>query len=477
MRKFSLYKAISVFAVVFIFGCASDDLLDINIDPNNPTAVPAANLVTQGEYSLYNTLHSRAYNAEMSMLMVQHWAQNEYAEESRYNLNANTFDGTWTSFYASVINELAVAKRLINENPDIAGSTKTNQIAIIDILIADAYHSLTDGWGAIPYSQAINPEFPNPQYDSQADVYDGILSSLDAALSSLDVSGISFVGGDIIFGGDVAAWKRLGASIMMRAAMRISDVDAATASEYFNKGVSYGPILSNDQNALLVFDADPNLANPLYIDNAINNRDDFAVTDVLITTLQDKNDPRLEAYAGLTNSGEYKGMPYGLTDAEAFALKSTTSRPATDVRAATAPHVIFDYAEVAFLMAEAVERGIITGDAADWYAQGVTASLAYWGYADQAADYIAANAYDAANWKQSIGEQKWLAFYMNGPQAWAEWRRLDYPQLSVPAAAVNSVIPVRLPYPISEDTRNGSSLSEVTSNINDLNTKLWWDVN
>ena len=103
----------------------------------------------------------------------------------------------------------------------------------------------------------------------------------------------------------------------------------------------------------------------------------------------------------------------------------------------------------------------------------------YWGIDDSDAikAYIGNNPYNASNWKESLGWQKWIAFYMNGPQAWAEWRRLDYPELEVPAAATNPAVPVRLPYPISEQTRNGTSLGNVTDNPDDLNKKMWWDVN
>ncbi|NNL91593.1 MAG: SusD/RagB family nutrient-binding outer membrane lipoprotein [Saprospiraceae bacterium] len=172
----------------------------------------------------------------------------------------------------------------------------------------------------------------------------------------------------------------------------------------------------------------------------------------------------------------YRGKPYGLNDADAFALKSVTSRPSARVRDAAAPHVIIDWAEVAFLLAEAMERGYTSGNAADMYNAGVESSMAYWGY-DDASGYLANNPYDAANWKESIGYEKWVAFYMNGPQAWAEWRRLDAPSLAVPAAASNPSIPVRLPYPISEETNNGNSLDAATSDANDLNGKVWWDVN
>jgi hypothetical protein len=408
--------------------------------------------------------------------MVQHWAQNEYAEESRYLVDANSFDGTWTTFYASVLNELTVAKNKIIADENILGARKTNQVAIVDILMADAYHSLTDLWGAAPYSQALSLEFPNPGYDSQEAIYNSLLASLDAAVGSLDVNASSFGGGDIILGGDVAAWKKLGASLLLRMGMRVSDVASGTASEYVGKAISHGVLASSADNMLFNFNPDPALSNPLWVDNVINTRDDFAVSKVLIDKLNELGDPRVEAFAAVNNDSIYNGMPYGLTDAEAFALKSVTSRPSDMVRDSLAPHVIIDFAEVSFLLAEAVERGYTTGNAADHYAAGITASMNYWGYTE-VADYINANPYNGGTWKEVIGLQKWIAFYMNGPQAWAEWRRLDQPVLDVPAAASIPTIPVRLPYPISEDTNNGSSIDAVTSDINDLTGKLWWDVN
>ncbi|MEL7020339.1 MAG: SusD/RagB family nutrient-binding outer membrane lipoprotein, partial [Bacteroidota bacterium] len=433
---------------------------------------------TQAEYILYNRLHSRVYNAEWGMLMVQHWSQNEYAEESRYVVDANTFNQTWASFYSNALNELRFAKDIVTADEGLVNAKRINQLAIIEILMVDAFHALTDGFGMIPYAQSLDANFPNPQYDEQSFVYEDLLNRLDASLTAIDVNEESFTSGDIIFNGDMAAWKKLGASLMMRIAMRASDANSELANNFVNKANGHGIMSSTSDNALLVFDgANPDLANPLYIDRELDNRDDFAVSDVLVNTLRDMDDPRLEQFAAQNPSGEIQGMPYGLTDAEAFALKSITSRPAAAVRSASAPHVIMDFAEVSFLKAEAIERGYLSGTAEDEYNAGVGASMTYWGITSGLEDYLAKNPYDASNWKSSIGTQKWIAFYMNGPQAWAEWRRLDFPVLEVPAAATNPSIPVRLPYPISEDTNNGSNLDAVTTNINDLNTKMWWDVN
>ncbi len=458
-------------------GC--QDITDLNDNPNSPTDVPAENLVTEAQYELAERMWGRNYNAEWAMLVVQHWSQNEYAEESRYNVDGNSFDLAWEDFYANTLQELKTAGELVSRNEGLPSGVRANQLAMIDILEVCTYHLLVDSYGDVPYSQALNTdEYPNPGYDSQSSIYTALIDKLKSAVGSIDTGSAGFGAGDIIYGGDATSWKAFGNSLLLRLAMRMSNVDQATATSVIS-GISGDFIGGNYQNALFQFDENPEIANPLYVDNVINNRDDFCVSDVLIKALEDRNDPRLGAYAAQTNVGTYVGMPPGLTDGEAFALKPTTSRPAERVRLATEPAIFMDYAEVQFLLAEAYERGMLSGDAAAAYDAGVTASMEYWGFNDDAGaitDYLAANAYDSGNWKSVLGMQKWLAYYTNGPQAWAEWRRLGEPQLTIPAAAVNDVIPVRLPYPISEQTRNGSSLNNVTSNPNDLSTRLWWDM-
>jgi len=460
---------------------ACRDITELNIDPNNPTEVLPENLLTQAQYELAERVWGRNYNGEWTMLLVQQWAQNEYAEESRYLVDGNTFDDLWVDIYSNVLKELRESGELVSANAELDAAIKTNQLAILDIIEVYAFSVLADGFGDIPYSQALDiDQYPNPAYDSQQDVYTGLVETLKNAVASMNASAGSgaFSSGDIIYGGNVANWSAFGNSLLLRMAMRMSNVDEATASAVIN-GISGDFIGSNSQNALFGFNSNPDIANPLYVDNSINGRDDFCVSDILVDALQDRNDPRLTVYADTTNSGTYVGLPCGLTDEEAFALKSTTSRPSERVRSAEEPAILMDYAEVQFLLAEAYERGILSGDAAVAYNAGVRASMNYWGFYDVSpgiggvSNYLAANPYDSGNWKATLGMQKWLAYYMNGTQAWAEWSE---PELAVPLAAVVPEIPVRLPYPISEQTRNGSSLGEVTGNPDDLSTRLWWDM-
>lgn len=477
MKKINKFFFLLFAAIAFV--SCEDELLELNVDPNNPTDVPAANLITQSEFNLYQRAHSRNINGEWGMLMVQQWAQNEYTQEQRYEgIDGSFFDAAFQDVYTNTLRELQVAKQMISASGLPAG-TIANQTAMIDILMADGFMFLTDGFGAIPYSQALNSvDFPNPAYDSQQEVYMGILETLDNATASLDASS-SGLDGDLIYGGDVSSWKKFGASLLLKAAMRVVDREPGTTSTYVNKAMSYGVFSDNSDNAMFNFDSDPALSNPLYVDNALNNRDDFCVSELLVQTLEDMGDPRLAEFAALNIFGEYRGMPYGLPDGPAFDLKAECSRPSDRVRSATAPHAIMTYAEVEFFKAEAIERDIISGDAEQAFENGVEASMNQWGIADSGAidNYLDDNGYDSDNWAQSIGLQKWLALYMNGHEAWAEQRRLDYPNLSAPSDAAISGIPLSFPYPLSEQTNNTSNLTDVTTSPNDLLDPVWWDVN
>lgn len=461
-----------------MFSKCDNNLSDLNTDPNNAVNVDPSTLLTTAQYNYYNTLQGVAINAQWGLLMVQQWAQNEYTDDSRYNQDITFFDGTWSTMYANVLKELDAAKTLV-DNQDMLDAVRTNQKNILDVMSVQAFCFLTDGFGSVPYTEAIGTE-NLPAYDTQETIYNDILATLENASATFSASSPSFDSGEIIYNGDIAMWIKLTNSLMLRYAMRIVDIDPVTADRYINLAAS-NLISSNSENALFTFQSSLARANPLFRNYSplSGNRDDYAISEYLVTTLNGLGDPRLEMFAKPASSGNIVGMPYGLNDNDATVLKPTTSRPNDNVRAATTPHVIISYAEVQFLLAEAYQRGILTGDAANAYANGVTASMSYWGVSDATVinDYISNNPYNPANWKESIGVQKWIALYMNGFEAWNEWRRLDYPQLSVPAAAQLSTIPVRMPYPLSETQSNSTELNTVTNNPGDMTAKVWWDVN
>ena len=77
-----------------------------------------------------------------------------------------------------------------------------------------------------------------------------------------------------------------------------------------------------------------------------------------------------------------------------------------------------------------------------------------------------------------VVNQKWLALYTQGMEAWSEWRRLDYPELAAaPDAAAGRDIPRRKGYPLSEISLNRSNYEEAVSRQGDdvMSTRIWWD--
>jgi hypothetical protein len=91
--------------------------------------------------------------------------------------------------------------------------------------------------------------------------------------------------------------------------MRLADADAATAKQYIDLAVT-NLISSNSENALFAFPESMARANPLFrnVSPLSGNRDDYAVSEYLVTTLTDLGDPRVGAFANAYNS-EYVGMP------------------------------------------------------------------------------------------------------------------------------------------------------------------------
>jgi hypothetical protein len=456
------------------------ELANINRNPNATENPQPDYLLTAAEKLTSDAYWGVDNNMNSSLLFVQHWAKIQYTDEDRYILNNSSFVTLWNTLYGQSITDLnkVIAIGEDQSNPNYKG------VALA--VRSWAFQLLTDAYGDIPYGQAGNIDsFLTPKYDTQEDVYLGLLNDLKTAQAALDPAGPA-IGGDPIYGGKIASWKKFVNSLRLRIALRIADRDPVQAQQVFTdiqaEGGSY--IASNSELAQLVYQDSPN-QNPVSL--FFDTRQDYRISATTVNRLAALNDPRLPVYAQLTDSAPriYKGVPNGLltNDANSLGL-SKTSRPGDYFRAPHAPAVIISYAEVLFDLSEAVSRGFITGDAADLYRQAVLASLAQYGITDVTVtnNYLGQSAvqYDAANYKKSIGEQKWIALFGQGLEAFAEWRRLDYPQLT-PAVAgtLSGKMPVRFIYPGTEQSLNGTNYTKAVEHqgADLLTTKLWFDKN
>jgi len=456
------------------------ELAGINKNPNASENPQPDYLLTAAEKLTADAYWGVDNNMNSSLLFVQHWAKIQYTDPDRYIENNSSFTSLWNTLYGQSITDL-------NKVIAIADQQQTpNYKAVALTLRSWVFQLLTDAYGDIPYRQAGQIDsFLTPAYDKQENVYLGLLSDLKTAQDTLSASG-GLIQGDALYQGNIGQWRKFINSLRIRIALRIADRDPVQAKQVFadiqSEGGSY--FTSNQDMAALTYDKSPN-NNP--VNNTFLTRQDYRISKTIVDKLTALNDPRLPVYAQLTDSAPriYKGVPNGLltNDANSLGL-SKTSRPGDYFRQETAPAVIMSYAEVLFDLSEAVSRGFITGDAGDLYRQAVLASLAQYGITDVTVtgNYLAQPSvqYNAGNFKQSVGEQKWLALFGQGLEAFAEWRRLDYPQLTPAVAGVLAgKMPLRFIYPGSEQSLNGANYTRAVQDqgTDALTTKLWFDAN
>lgn len=478
------YKVALALPLVVGLGACEKDFDSINTNPNNATVGNPAYLLTNAEQSNVYRLFDVPANQDGGLLIIQHWAKIQYTDEDRYAFRPGSYQSIWDGFYANGLQDF-------NELIKQGQSTDNGNLQAVGLIMRTYFFSvLTDLYGDIPYSQALqlSDNILTPKYDSQQDVYKGMLADLKTANSLIKVGGPE-VGGDVIYDGDMAKWQKFGNALHLRLAMRIIDADPTLAKTEVAALLNGSTplISSNSENAAFNFLSGASNTNPIFFNRL--TRDDHRVSRTITSRLSRLNDPRLAVYANHPEAGDsvafYRGVPNGLTTVNAAALGplATTSKVGSAFTAATAPGVLMTYAEVLFFKAEAIARGIITGDAAVEYNNAIRASMAQYGFTGPAVDtYIAQPAvqYNAANFKQSIGVQKWIALYGQGVEAWSEWRRLDYPQLKVavsPVGAAMGKIPVRFRYPANEQTTNAASRAAAVERQGPdlITTKLWWD--
>lgn len=474
-------------ALVLTTSCV-DSLDDYNIDPKSATegTAPGATFVSNAERNLVRTITSTSVNTNPFRFYVQYWAATDYPQESRYDINTRNINGAfWNALYRDVLRDLREAKTNITADKLLSEDVKANQIACAEVLEIFTWATLVETFGDVPYSQALDINNPLPVYDNQVTVYNDLIQRLDAVIGQLTL-GTGLGTADIINAGaadesprNMDLWIKFANSLKLRMALTIADVDDAKARTMVASTV--GKVLtSNADNIDLEFNATFPNTNPLYEDLVRSGRNDFVGTSFFINQLKDLSDPRLNEYfrlPTLTGSTQYVGGTYGSSN-----TYRNFSSPGVPLRQQTLPGVIISYAQVEFLLAEAAARGYIVDPVASHYNAAVTASILEWGGTEaEATAYLAqpSIAYTTApgaDFREKIGNQKWIALYNQPTEAYKEWRRLDAPRLTKPATA-ESEIPLRLPYPVAEQNVNTANYNAAASAVGGdvVTTKLFWD--
>ncbi len=482
-RIFSSLRHISLIAAFTLGVSACTDKFDeINTNPNAPSTATADLFLPHGIQSAVDAYWGGSLGMDIGNLISQYWARIQYTDIDQYLVSSDVYSGAWQTFH---IEALADYQRIYK----LGVETKNpNYQAVALIMRSWVFSLITDIYGDIPYSQSIQglEGVLQPKYDTQKEVYAGIIKELKTANDLIDATDkTKAIAGDILFANDLTKWKKFANSLSLRLLNRMLDksdagIDVkAEINRILSDPTKYPVISSVSENIQLNYIDATNNNNP--INQNRKTRDDHRVSATLVNKLAEMKDARLAVYADKpADGGDYKGVPNGLSNADANALGlSKTSKVGAYFVAATAPGVIMSYAELLFIKAELAYKGITAaGTAATNYTAAITASHSQYKLT-VSPDYLAANALKTgSDGYTQIMEQKWIALFGQGVEAWTEFRRTGIPALKPAVINVNGgVIPTRLPYPGSEESLNYENFSAALKKqggTNDMKLKLWF---
>ncbi|MBF4517869.1 SusD/RagB family nutrient-binding outer membrane lipoprotein [Flavobacterium sp. ANB] len=499
------YIKIFCIAIVSAMTLASCDkgFEEMNTNPNALTDPAVKSMFTLAEIyvdgqDFSNTRGNNIYAAQI----VQQFSSPGGAG-SKYTYSSEYSGALFGETYGKGLNQIFQLMSVLPNTDE-----NSNAIQALRIMKVLMFQKLTDTYGEVPYFEAgkgYNGNIFAPKYDTQEAIYNDLLKELDEAGTALDANK-GFVGAaDLYYQSDVARWKKLANSLMLRVAMRLSKVNPAKAKEYVEKAVSKGVFASNTDSLVLQHDSGPAgvKTNPItssWVRNDLNGGEsNIKFSKTFIDLLKNTNDPRLRIYAKLEATGDNNpANQQGLAnDAKDFpgGDKKVFSDPNTStVLRLDAPTLIMSYAEVQYLLAEASVRGWnVGGSAQGYYENGVKAAmevLTIFGdkvpavtgteYTTYITTYPFKTAGTEAQKIEQIITQKWILLLFNGFEAFSEYRRTGYPVLvpvNDPTGETNGTIPRRLIYDQSELLTNADNYQQAISRqgLDRMTTRIWWD--
>lgn len=485
MKKITIVTLV-VSSLLFMTSCSSD-LTELNDDTKAFTEATPASLMASAQKRYANFLANADVNQGNFRMYAQQGCQTEYVEEANYNMTSRSMSNSnYINLYRDVLQDLNSAEQILKKEKTLSNEEvliQKNKIAILEIQMVNAYQSLVDIFGNMPYSQALDINNLTPVYDNGETIYTDLIKRLDIAIANLDTQSTSFGSSDLVYAGNVTKWKKYANCIKLKLGIHLVDVNPAIAKATVESAYNSGLFSSNSDNAVFKYlNADPN-GNPfanLFIGNPHYNPTQF-----LVNTLNGLNDPRMNKFLDPTSKigGVYVGAVYGKKS-----LYKSSSSFNQQVRVRELPCLFFDYAETNLLLAEAAERGFnVNGTTESYYNKGISASMSYWGVATTDVDTYLSQpsvAFTTATGTpiQRIANQLWIAYFNRGFEAWTEYRRLDFPNLQAPptaVAAANGKVPVRMIYSNLDNTQNKTNYEAASAAIGGdfMTTKLFWDKN
>lgn len=528
LKKIILCTAIGATAAT---GCNRDELTDLNINPQSVNTIDMNFLFSSAQLGAAsggsrgdNRYIDWRTNIGLAATTIQQLATTGGISNNgdKYFDNPEMSSAPFEFIYSDQLKNIGEILRQTSTGGFAEGKNQNLRQAA-RILRAFLYHRLTDYYGSVPYfeaSQAQEQVF-FPKYDNQQAIYTDLLKELDEATAAFGAADPldGFEASDLYYNGDVEKWKRWGYSLMLRLAMRVSNVAPDLANTYVQKAVAGGVFQSNADNTIVPMAEAPSLwTNQNGISRAFypgDGGESSFLSKTLIDFLKGANqastaddDPRLMIItAGIGNWSAtgwepvnddplaQKGMPNGkdqnlleaIEGVTPLDLNATYSKINPKLLDRAEPYMLMNYAEVELLLAEASERsigGLAPAGAKAHYDAGVKGAMQMYTLYDasfvvsdaQVNTYLTTYPYGVTKpGLEMIYDQLWASKFLNWWEAWSDYRRTRFPALvehNYPGNVTGGNIFERLMYPNAEAAGNPNFQTGASNN--DYITPVWW---
>jgi Starch-binding associating with outer membrane len=411
-----------------------------------------------------------------------------------------SFDGQWTNeLYVNTINNLGVIIRK-TQGKNLAYS------GIAKLEMAYTFSMITDLWGDVPYTEAGQglddagfPKYPAPRFDNQMDIYLGnqakgvksLFNLVREALGELAAApafrpGLDPTTDDIVYGGTLSKWTRLGNSLLMKFALQVSnkapDTTTAVIRDIINNNKPYIDALdgSLDFTVSVFSAANPNAYYLQDIGGSIPNTQ--MLSNRFLALERSLNDSLRMTKFFTKPAATFVGFDNGSPVVPPVA--ATRSQYGTYVlgaaRRGEGPIRLITAFRNNFILAEAALRFGVAGDPNIFYQNGIRGSMKSAGMTDAEINaYFTANptivtlAGTTTQKLQQIITQKYIASVANGVESYNDYRRTGYPVLANPVITAGddpNNFPQRFPYTNQEGAANPNQPNPRPK----TSVKVWW---
>jgi hypothetical protein len=477
-------------------------ILEKQLDPNNPTSVPPGLILGTVLTDLSGTGSAGGLGGINSWDNVQAWNQYHCQNYDYYGNNIYSWtDGSFNP-YLVIKNVLQMEKEATSR-----GASNVNPYEAVGRFIRAYYfYNTTSMFGDVPLTEALQgSNNSKPAYTPQEQVFQYVLNQLDSAnadFTSLIASNDNSLSAsqDIYYHGNLAAWQKLVNTFKLRVLISISN---KASDEALNVPAQFANIIDNpakypifeSQSDDFSFAYNPGGSNtystyPFNPSNFGSIAGRYNMASTYVSALTNLSDPRVfvtcEPASALVGSdpnpaqfkyfigastGESVQSMYGNASA---GLYSFINRHRYYSNFTGEPDVLVGFKEMCFNIAEAIIRGWVAGktndDAETWYKEGITASMSFYGIDITQSNFIAyflpagansvtqvapypftfsfSNYYNQPSVKLSstastavsqIVLQKYIACFENsGYEPYYNWRRTGVPAFQTGAGVGNN---------------------------------------